>query len=481
MSKNNNFAVIDIGTNAVKCICFSNGKMIDIDEDDTLRNKRLTQTGENDLDPENLLNGITYFIERAEIHHIPKDKVYIVATEGFRRSSNKEQLQQLIKQKTGRLVHLISARREAYLSALGGLSYIRDNFKGQPNKILYIEAGGGSTEVSVFDTSQRGILSMTETCSLPVGSKTDLANVDLSQYNDEISNIMQTIKDGDNVAVVVNSSSAGRILAAHNKMSPYTAKTVAKKQYSIEACSFLEMLKEIQEDNPTHIQETYYLGKGSPNGFISHCGILKYILEQSPDVVKKASLSTTIGGLKLGLATEIENANGNDEEIDNILQKDNITIGNGSTLAEDDGKDSKTWKAQIKNAINKVNQEANGKFQFVLKPNKENNNDKILTYEDKINPENKIQFTSTNNASVSGDIQAYYAICMTAQKLGKKINFGTFKDVEQKALLYQACLEKGVEITNSPPIEEFKQCKNFNKIQKLTQATISPTVIVNCR
>lgn len=476
MSKNNNFAVIDIGTNAVKCICFSNGEMID-----TLRNIGLTQTGENDLDPENLLDGITHFIESAKEYNIPSDKVYIVATEGFRRSSNKEQLQELIKQKTGRLVHLISTRREAYLSALGGLSYIKNNFKGKPNKILYIEAGGGSTEVSVFDTSKRGILSITETYSLPVGSKTDLANVDLSKYNNEIRNIMQTIRDGDNVAVVVNSSSARRILAYEQKCRSYTAKNIAKDQYSIETSCFLEKLKKIPKSDSSYIQKNYYLGKNSPGGFISHCGILEYILEQSPDVVKKAPLSTTIGGLKLGLAMRIKAAEGNDEEIDNILQKDNITIGNGSTLAEDDGKDSKTWKAKIKNAINTVNQEANGEFQFMLKSNKENNNDKILTYEDKINPENKIQFTSTNNASVSGDIQAYYAICMTAQKLGKKINFGTFKDVEQKALLYQDCLEKGVEITNSPPIEEFKQCKNFNKIQRLTQATISPTVIVNCR
>ena len=80
MSKNNNFAVIDIGTNAVKCICFSNGKMTDMDKDDTLKNIGLTQTGENDLDPENLLGGITHFIKSAKKYNIPSDKVYIVAT-----------------------------------------------------------------------------------------------------------------------------------------------------------------------------------------------------------------------------------------------------------------------------------------------------------------------------------------------------------------------------------------------------------------
>ncbi|MBE6444599.1 MAG: hypothetical protein E7019_00875 [Alphaproteobacteria bacterium] len=85
-----------------------------------------------------------------------------------------------------------------------------------------------------------------------------------------------------------------------------------------------------------------------------------------------------------------------------------------------------------------------------------------------------------NNASVCGDIQAYYAVCMTAKKLGKKINFGNFKTVEQKALLYQACLEKGVDITNPPQLDEFKNCKNYALIEKLaTKAPDDKPIVIN--
>ena len=39
MSKSNNFAVIDIGTNDMKCVCFANGATIDMGKNKELRNK----------------------------------------------------------------------------------------------------------------------------------------------------------------------------------------------------------------------------------------------------------------------------------------------------------------------------------------------------------------------------------------------------------------------------------------------------------
>ena len=160
VSKNNNFAVIDIGTNCVKSVFFINEKTVDIDQCDALRNKVLTQKDDENLDPQEVLVHIQDYVNLAKEKGIPSNKVYIVATEALRISYNKDEIINLIKEKIGRNIHIISPKREAYLSALGGFLYIRRDFKSNPNKILYIESGGGSTEVSLFDISKKSFLSM---------------------------------------------------------------------------------------------------------------------------------------------------------------------------------------------------------------------------------------------------------------------------------------------------------------------------------
>ena len=321
MSKNNNFAVIDIGTNNVKCICFTNGTTIDIEQDYTLKNKILTQKSGENINPNELLQYIKDYIEVAKKYKINSDKVYIVATEAFRKSSNKQEITNLIKEQNGRRIHVISPKREAYLSALGGLSYIRNNFKSKPNKILYIESGGGSTEVSLLDTSRRSFLSMLQTISIPLGSKDKVNNHDVEKHNVYFSKLSTQIKDTDNIAVVVNSAAAGRILAHHIKLKKYIPAYVAKKQLGTSTNIFLAKLDNILSMKDEDIQNNFYLGRGDPQGFISHCKILSYILKKSPKALK-APLTTTIGGLKLGVEKEIEKACGNEEKISQILEND---------------------------------------------------------------------------------------------------------------------------------------------------------------
>lgn len=477
MSKNNNFAVVDIGTNSVKCVCFSGGKTIDIDQCEELRNKNLTQAADENLDPQELLKYIKEYIAVAKKQGIDADKVYIVATEAFRRSSNKDEIIELIKKETGRKIHIISSKREAYLSALGGLSYIRKNFKGKPNKILYIEAGGGSTEVSLFDTSKRSFLAMKETFSIPFGSKDDIKDEELAKYNIYFNKMLAKISKDDNIAVVVNSSAVARILARQHDKEKYLPASVARDQLSMSVGDFGKKLDDIMSMDLEEIRKKFYLGKGDPEGFINHCKILQYIMKQSSKVAKKASLSTTIGGLKHGLKKEIERAKGDEKKIAQVLEKDNMKVGEEPPVEINEDKNDKTWRIRVKKAIADVNANAEGKFYFEEEPSREK--DKLLTFVDQNNKENKIQFASMNNASVCGDIQAYYAICMTAKKLGKKINFGNFKTLEQKALLYQACLENGVDIANSPKPDEFKECKNFARIKKLTaKQEGNPSIVV---
>ena len=240
---------------------------------------------------------------------------------------------------------------------------------------------------------------------------------------------------------------------------------------------FGKKLDDIMPMDLEEIRKKFYLGKGDPEGFINHCKILQYIMQQSSEKIGDAQFSTTIGGLKHGLKKEIERAKGDEKKIAQMLEKDNMKVGDEPPVADDEDKNDKTWRTRVKKAIADVNADVGGKFYFEEEPAKEK--DKPLSFIDKNNKENKIQFASMNNACVCGDIQAYYAICLTAKKLGKKINFGNFKTLEQKALLYQACLEKGVDIANSPELDEFKECKNFTLIKKLTaKQEGNPSIVV---
>ena len=66
VSKNNNFAVIDIGTNCVKSVFFINEKSVDIDQCDALRNKVLTQKDDENLDPQEVLVHIQDYVNLAK-------------------------------------------------------------------------------------------------------------------------------------------------------------------------------------------------------------------------------------------------------------------------------------------------------------------------------------------------------------------------------------------------------------------------------
>ncbi|MBE6444598.1 MAG: hypothetical protein E7019_00870 [Alphaproteobacteria bacterium] len=367
MSKSNNFAVIDIGTNDMKCVCFANGATIDMDKNKELKNKKLTQKGNENLDPQELLKYIKEYIDVAKNNGIETDRVYIVATEAFRKSSNKDEIIELIKKETGRKIHIISPKREAYLSALGGLSYIRKNFKAKPNKILYIEAGGGSTEVSLFDTSKRSFLAMKETFSIPFGSKDDIKDEELAKYNIYFNKLMAKIGKGDNVAVVVNSSAAARILARQHNLEKYIPSSVARNQLSMSVGDFGKKLDDIIPMDLEEIRKKFYLGKGDPEGFINHCKILQYIMQQSSKVAKKASLSTTIGGLKHGLKKEIEKANGDEEKITEVLEKETMTVGRDVPPVKKDKQKDKTWKVKIKKRLQMLMQKQTEGF--ILKKN----------------------------------------------------------------------------------------------------------------
>ncbi|MBQ8436054.1 MAG: hypothetical protein IJX20_00225, partial [Alphaproteobacteria bacterium] len=113
----------------------------------------------------------------------------------------------------------------------------------------------------------------------------------------------------------------GRILASQNKLKKYIPAYVAKKQLCVSTDVFSAKLDDILLLTDENIQKNFYIGRGDPQGFISHCKILSYIIKKSPKILK-APLTTTIGGLKLGVEKEIEKVYGNEEKIMQILGND---------------------------------------------------------------------------------------------------------------------------------------------------------------
>ena len=113
-----NFCVIDIGTNAVKIKIFSDGRYV------SLRNKPIGQVN-NNVSKDDILRHVQDFIHEAKDgYQVPQNQVYIYATEGVRRAPDSKLIQQEIEQKTQRRLHVLDPKREARLSALGGLSSI---------------------------------------------------------------------------------------------------------------------------------------------------------------------------------------------------------------------------------------------------------------------------------------------------------------------------------------------------------------------
>ena len=192
MSEYNNFAVIDIGTNAIKCKIYNNGRYI------TPKNEALQKSSANQLNEDEVVSMILKYVDLIEKYGISKEKLYICATEAFRKTPNRESISKRILEEIGRKVHVMSPKREAYLSVIGGLKTIpphrnkNKDIVSSAKNALYIESGGGSTEVSLVNLASQPP-SIVSTVSLPVGSKT--CNHDEKIFDEKITEFMHECFD----------------------------------------------------------------------------------------------------------------------------------------------------------------------------------------------------------------------------------------------------------------------------------------------
>ena len=320
------FAVIDIGTNAVKCAIYNNGRIT------VLNNKFLNNSqGYDDLNKDEVLTHVQAFInETKTTYGVDKEKTHICATEGLRTSKNQQEICDTIYQATGRPVLILYKQTEARLSFYGAMLRIPQENRPKEKNILYIESGGGSTEMTLFSMDKRPP-KIVATVSVPFGSKRfDMSKKDnvfesaVHEFTEQINNKNFHI-NVSSLSCLINSTTAARIIASTLPQKPvfFNNEVTMEKQRYTSAIKFHQQLDDIL-NNKTDFN--YWLKNDKDvEGFKNHCRIFKeffYRLSKKNFPINKIwRLSTSYGGVKEGYLAEQLSP----QEISEITFKKNYT------------------------------------------------------------------------------------------------------------------------------------------------------------
>ena len=490
-----NLCVIDIGTNAVKCKLFSEGRY------STPQNKFLSNEGSENLNKEEVIKYISEFIALAKEKNIDDKYIYIAATEAFRTSSNQKEIQDEIKKLFDKKIHMITPKQEARFSVIGGLKSIR--FKGgRPKQVLFVESGGGSTEISLVDLKKRP-LKIVSTLSLPLGSKRHLVDEDDQKtknlINQKIKEMLEDLQEkgvklDPSIRMVVNSSAASRIIAKKNELEEHNAFEIAKQQDKISLMSFIRTCKNILEGSDSEkLMQDYWLKEEVVEGFKGHTYILKNILESlkkeaKEPFISRLSITTTIGGLKEGLMDEMLKSK---KEKPEEIEKEIFKIGEEKKKEESEEKETgKKEKAEedLHKKEDKKEEEKpdtdwidsyedfykkrNDKYTF-----ERNEEDGKLKVSD---GQNEVTYTSSthvdiNNDKTSRSNRLYEDMILLAQEKGiEDIKFDKDVSLETKLRIYAACKKHNMKIKNfiyNPKMLEGVSSETKKIVLQATQKT----------
>jgi len=153
MTKNMRTAVIDIGTNTILMLIgeydtLSSEIMTILDIQRIPRLGRGVDSNKNIL-PESSQKAITILSEYKRIcHHHEANKISATATSFIRDANNKNEFIELIRDKTGIEIEILSGESEARWTFWGG---VFDEFRIANNelRICTLDIGGGSTEITI--------------------------------------------------------------------------------------------------------------------------------------------------------------------------------------------------------------------------------------------------------------------------------------------------------------------------------------------
>lgn len=186
-SFNQNIGVLELSTKAVKFLTSDQNsiKEFGFSYDYFFRTTDKTETGRgldenNFMDLEYYSNHVIPFINKMIKHARDKkvDTLYSVATAAYRTANNREELIDLIRNKCGVNVKILSKKEEAIATLTAFIFCKKNNIVLYPNlNYLMLDQGGGSTELSLFKSGD-----IIDTYSLNLGT-TVLKNVFFKEAN----------------------------------------------------------------------------------------------------------------------------------------------------------------------------------------------------------------------------------------------------------------------------------------------------------
>ena len=148
------YAAIDIGSNAIRLLIvnvYSKNGVLSYKKDSLIRlpirlgSDVFTKNIISDAQEKRLTNAIIAFKYLMKVHDVKKFRA--CATSAFREAANGEEIIARIKKKTNIQIDLITGKEEAKIIYS---NYLQNILNNQTN-VLYIDVGGGSTEVSLFE------------------------------------------------------------------------------------------------------------------------------------------------------------------------------------------------------------------------------------------------------------------------------------------------------------------------------------------
>ena len=148
------YAAIDIGSNAIRLLIvnvYSKHGVLSYKKDSLIRlpirlgSDVFTKNIISDAQEKRLTNAIIAFKYLMKVHDVKKFRA--CATSAFREAANGEEIIARIKKKTNIQIDLITGKEEAKIIYS---NYLQNILNNQTN-VLYIDVGGGSTEVSLFE------------------------------------------------------------------------------------------------------------------------------------------------------------------------------------------------------------------------------------------------------------------------------------------------------------------------------------------
>lgn len=276
-SLNPNIGVLELSTKAVKFLTADQKsiKELGFSYDYFFRLTDKTETGRG-LDDNNIMD-IEYYTEHV-IPYINKmirnardkkvDTLYSVATAAYRTANNREELIDLIRNKCGVNVKVLSKKEEAIATLTAFIFSKKNNIVLNPNlNYLMLDQGGGSTELSLFKSGD-----IIDSYSLNLGT-TVLKNVFFKEANSK-TQLDKCFKDSDKFikdrirtyfsnpkSSLLNKNKGGFIIANGTAITQATGKKGNPNQHcTLLSVEFIEnVINQYQENLNSNFKNTLEL------------------------------------------------------------------------------------------------------------------------------------------------------------------------------------------------------------------------------